>query len=313
MFAAVGALNDLYQATLAYNLQYSGETYEGLWSSVRYLFTFPVRQARIDALWTLGGLGCLILIVDFVRRRGDRRILLPLLWTCAACLSIAINGSRGLPQYFVQAAPPLALAAGVATMVLWPAHRLPRRARIPIRLALLLLVAVAAWRVTDFHKLPRNAAHDLAYATGRISREQHLARYGGRPEDKYVALAVNRLGEYLKARTNADDRVYIFGFSPGAYVRAQRISASRFFWSRPVIVGFNAQAAGYGPAGLLDDLRVHPPAFVVLQTYDWAPPPADSASYFLGHPLLAPWLHADYRRVEDLHDDEYDVWMRIKH
>ena len=35
-------------------------------------------------------------------------------WVAAACLTIAINGSRDLPQYFVQAAPALALAAAWA-------------------------------------------------------------------------------------------------------------------------------------------------------------------------------------------------------
>ena len=49
--------DDLYQATIAYNVQYSGETYAGPLDMARYLVRFPIEHARVDALWFLGGLG----------------------------------------------------------------------------------------------------------------------------------------------------------------------------------------------------------------------------------------------------------------
>jgi hypothetical protein len=111
-----GALRPFYDATVVYNLQYSGETYAGPFDMVRYLLTFPVERARNDALWTLGGAGCLLLIAGSL---GSRDRLIPVLWVAAACASIAINGSRGLPQYFVQANPALALAAGWGGAMAW--------------------------------------------------------------------------------------------------------------------------------------------------------------------------------------------------
>ena len=43
---------------------YSGETYAGpLRRALRYLLTFPIERARVDALWTVGGAGCLVLLV----------------------------------------------------------------------------------------------------------------------------------------------------------------------------------------------------------------------------------------------------------
>ena len=310
VFAAGGALGDLYHATVTYNLQYSGETYAGVASYFLYLLTFPVSHARIDALWTLGGVGCLVLLVAAVSSRSWF-LVLPILWVGAACLSIAINGSRGLPQYFVQAAPALALAAGVGTAHLWRASsRLRSPPRILLRASVAILAGTAAWRVDDFGKIPRNASHDLAFMFGAISEEQHLARYGGRMEDKYAALAVARLGSYLRSRTAPTDRVYIFGFSPGAYVEAERASASRFFWSRPVIVGFMAGSPSYGASGVLEELRSRSPAYIVLQAHDWAPPPDDSATFFLSHPLLGAWLSAHYERAADFADEDYDVWRR---
>jgi hypothetical protein len=235
-----------------------------------------------------------MLIVAAARKRGTwlAAAWLPVAWVAASCLSIAINGSRGLPQYFLQAAPALALAAGVGfTLTLTPA-------RILVRWIVVLLVAYGVWRVDDFSKLVANIAHDAQYVAGRIDRRTHLARYGGqRDVDKYSALDNMDLGAFFAARSQPADTVYVFGFSPAAYVYADRRSASRFFWSRPVILGFNAENPRYGAAGLLSELQENRPTYVILQRHDWAPDVEDSAPFFLSAPGLASWLHSGYHEV----------------
>jgi hypothetical protein len=295
-----GAWGDLYQATIAYNLRYSGETYASRWDMLSYLLRFPVEHARVDALWFVGGLGCVMLLVAGVR---NRVAWLPVAWVAAACLSIAINGSRGLPQYFLQAAPALALAAGVGfTHVLAPAPRI-------LRWLVVVVLAYGVWRVDDFPKLAANVAHDLAYVTGRIDRRTHLARYGGqRDVDKYSALDNQDLGAFFAGHTTPDDTVYVFGYSSGAYVYAERRSASRFFWSRPVILDFNRENPRYGVAGLLTDLQQSRPAFVVLQWHDWSPDVQDSKPFFLSQPALAGWLRAGYHEVPVING--FDAWER---
>ena len=297
-----GALDDLYQSTIRYNVLYSSETYSGRWQMVRYLVTFPIQHARVDALWFVGGLGCAFMFAaGFVRRAA----WIPVAWIAAACVVIAINGSRNLPQYFVQAAPALALAAGVATTVALPAF--PRI----LRWAIVLVLAVGVWRVGDdpFPKLARNVWHDVQYAIGRIDRRTHLARYGGlREVDKYSALDNADLGAYFAAHTHADDNVFVFGYSPGAYVYANRRSASRFFWSRVVILGFDQENPRWGVNGLLQDLRHANPAYVVLQKHDWVPDVQDSAPFFLSQAPLADWLLAGYHHIPIV--DGFDAWER---
>src|SRR5262245_13948622 len=83
-----GALDSLYQATIVYNVRYSGETYASRLDVLKYLIRFPVDRARLDGLWFVGGLGSLVLLVAGVRRRVA---WLPVAWVAAACLSIAIN------------------------------------------------------------------------------------------------------------------------------------------------------------------------------------------------------------------------------
>ncbi|MEO7270896.1 MAG: hypothetical protein ABI211_02710, partial [Vicinamibacterales bacterium] len=206
IFGAGGALGDLYAATITYNLRYSGETYAGPFAVGRYLLTFPIERARVDALWTVGGLGCLILIpLSFARRE---RLVAPL-WVAAACLSIAVNGSRGLPQYFVQANPALALAAGWGAIEAWAwiTARSGQRARL-IGLAAAVVVAVGVWRVDQFPKLFEQTRFDASYALGRIDRTTYLSRYSD--DRKFSALSSAVLAETIRARTKPTDRVYVF-------------------------------------------------------------------------------------------------------
>lgn len=297
-FAAGSALRDLYDATIVYNVKYSGETYEGPWHAVAYLLTFPIRHARVDALWLLGGAGCAVLIVGSLRKR-DR--LIPVAWTAAACLTIAINGSRDLPQYFVQAAPALAFAAA------WGATLLRTTSQL-VNTLIICIVVTAVWRVNDFAKLVDNTRHDWRFITGTTTASEHLARYGDRATRKYSAQAIEELGEFMRAHTAAADTVYVFGFSSGAYVKAGRVSASRFFWSRPVIVGFNDGRPGYGVTGLLEDLRHNSPLMVALQQRDWYPDVDDSAHFFMSTPSLAGWLRTSYEPING--PEGYDIWMK---
>lgn len=289
-FAIRGALADFYEATIAYNLAYSGETYAGLSSFLRYLVAFPVAHARVDSLWWLGGLGCVYLLARATR--SPRWMVVPV-WVAAACLSIAVNSSRGLPQYFLQAAPAVALAAAMLLASLW--HAWPRSARV----ALVALAAVGVWRVSDLPKLWGNTLSDLRFMAGQVDLDTHLRRFGPE-EDKYSALSIHKLGRYLRAHTRADEPVLVFGFSPGALVQSGRRSASRFFWSRPVIVGFNEGRPGYGVSALVAELERERPRLVVLQRSDWDVEGQDSATFFLQHPHLGRWLAREYVEVEPL-------------
>ena len=83
----------------------------------------------------------------------------------------------------------------------------------------------------------------------------------------------------------------MFGFaSGGVYVKSGRRSASRFFWSRPVVLEFERQRPGYGSAGLLADLERERPAVVALQKQDWglAEDVKNSMDFFMTTPPASP-------------------------
>ena len=282
IFAIAGAFDDLYHATISYNVFYSGETYASRFAMLGYLLRFPIERARVDGLWFVGGLGCaVILVTALVRRtRAGTPDLLPVLWVAAACLSIAVNGSRGLPQYFLQAAPGagagLRRRRGVGVAAPAASRARPRRGR---------LVAVAVQRVVNVDKIVDYLQWDVSAWTGSRSREDYLARFGGRDSgDKYSALAVRELAQVIAERVPANETVLVLGFSPGALLQSERRSATRFFWSRPLIVGFGEGWPGYGVAGLLAELEARKPALVVLQRRDWDPDTIDSFTWFSRQP-----------------------------
>jgi hypothetical protein len=301
-FTVHGALHDLRLATVDYNLRYSHETYEGSIHPLWYLLTFPIVRARIDMIWFLGGLGTLLVVT---KARHDASTLVLLAWLLGAVLSIAINGSRSLPNYFVQANPALALAASAGLAALGTRGR-------AVRYGVALLLIAALWRVgadepvrgfrlASLPGLVANVRYDLDRVRGRTGRDEYLARFRG---VKHDALENERLVRYIHEVTGPGDPVFVFGFSGGSVCwKSQRPSASRFYWSRPVIIEFAAGQPRYGSAGLLEELRRHPPAIVALQKDEWG-----SREFFLANAPLRSWLEAGY--VPDRDTDMFSVWRR---
>jgi hypothetical protein len=314
-FAAGGALADLWLGTVVYNVRYSGETYTGPLDVVWYGLRMPVERARVDGLWFVGLLGALLLIVF---RRTERSTAVAIAWIAAAVVSIVLNGARGLPQYFLQALPALALAGSAGLAAMWQARR---RAPVPA-LATAALVAAGAWRVgiepvaplqPRLFGIPQavdNAAFDLG--AGSMDRSAYLGRFDLGEAGKFSVIPVERLVRHAIDSTGTEQPIYVFGFASGAVLAGSgRESASRFFWSRPVVLEFAAERAGYGSAGLLADLQRKPPALVALQKHDWGLAEAstpDSIQFFMNHPALRAWLEAGY--ALDYEDAAFAVWRR---
>jgi hypothetical protein len=304
-FALHGALTDLLLATVSYNLQYSGETYAG-WRGMLHYLAFPVQRAQVELLWYLGGLGTALLLIAARRTAWS---WIAVLWVAAACVSIAVNGARDLPQYFVQAHPALAFAGGAGLVGVLRQSRSSL-----LRIAVIVLLAAGLWKVGDeptpvrlggLPEAARNAAFDLDFARGRISWESYLQRFQLPTDTKYVPLSAEQLTEKVRSTTRPDDRVFVFGLAAGVYVNAPRQSASRFFWSRPVVVEFGRGRPGYGSEGLLQDLRRSHPAIVALQKHWDVPSPID---FFMGSAALRGWLESEYALEDD--SPEFAVWRR---
>ena len=306
-FAAHNGIEALKLATIDYNVSYAREGFVGTSGPLAYLFRLPIERASAELLWFLGGAGAAaLLLAGRGVPRGSSLVVLG--WIAAALVSITIN-ARNLPQYFVQAAPALACAAAIGGA--WAMHR-----SAITRWLAMAVIAAGLWRVGvspnpirfgEMPELAANLAFDVNYLRGRMSRQDFLARFKG--AQKYDALEVDRLTSLVRTTTAESDRIFVFGFSPGVYAFSGRESASRFFWSRPVIIEFAAARRGYGSTGLLHDLQQRPPALVALQKQDWGGPgEPHSHDFFLANTGLRLWLESGYTRESE--SSMFSVWRR---
>ncbi len=322
-FAGHHALEALKLATIDYNIDYSRETYTaGARGALTYLVTLPVERARADMLWFLGLTGAILLIATGWKQHRAA-VLVVVAWLAAAVASIAVNGARNLPQYFVQAGPALALAGATGFVLAWRRSLAWRAVAVAIVVAGLWRVGVdapsfAGLRWGALPQFAENVGFDVDYVRGRIDRATYLARFKG--AQKYDPAAVEDLATYIGRTTAPDDRILVFGFAPGVYLQSGRLSASRFVWSRPVILEFASDHPGYGSAGLLADLQRTRPAIVALQKQDWRPFTAspddlvigrgaiNSQDFFLTNEPLRDWLTAGYTLDRDM--PLFAVWRR---
>lgn len=304
-------LTDWWLATIDYNLQYSRETYTGgFMGGVQYALMLPIHRIRMDFLWFLGAVGTVLFLTSGRRHATESKVVL-VLWLAAALASILLNGARDLPQYFLQAKPALALAFGLGMTTL------AGRSRVVGAVVGVVLVA-GLWKVgTDapgllgfrWGGLPQaveNVTRDLDHARGRLDRQAYLSRFIG--QQKYDAAESDALTSLVADTTSPDEPIFVFGFSPGVYLESGRVSASRFFWSRPVILEFAAAYAGYGSHGLLGDLERTRPSIVALQKKDWGPGEPTSYEFMLATPHLRVWLDEHYTRERDT--PFYSIWRR---
>lgn len=304
------ALTDWRIATIDYNLAYSGETYTGgWWGGLAYALMLPLHRMRMDLLWFLGGLG--VLLTATAPRVSSRTTAVLAAWLAAALGSILLNGARDLPQYFIQAKPPLALALGLGVA------SLAGRSRVTTILAAVVVTA-GLWKVgTDapgplglrWGGLPQaieNVSLDISYAAGSLERRAYLARFKG--QQKYDALESDSLAELIRTTTDPSETVFVFGFAPSVYLDSGRVSASRFFWSRPVVIEFAAHRSDYGSRGLLADLASRRPAVIALQKQDWGPAEPVSHDFMLNTPRLRAWLEAGYVLERDT--AFFSIWRR---
>ena len=224
---------------------------------------------------------------------------IPSLWVALACVSIAINGSRDLPQYFLQAAPALALAAG------WRRRSRSRSCRAVARGSSCSLLAVATWRVGD-DPFPKLAAQ-------RLARHAVRARPDRSPRRTWRVRRGARRRQVLGARQPGPRRVPRVADGAGRDGLRVRLLAGRVRLRRPAErLALLLEPAGdprlqrrairrYGVAGPARGSRARAARLRRAAGARLVPDVQDSAPFFLSQPPLADWLRADYHRCRPVH------------
>ena len=243
-FLLTGSLDDLWDATVRFNLELSGA---------------PAAQARglLLLLLLLRSVAFAVVAGPLVvaaswgavlaaRRREWPRHHLVLAWPPAAGFGVASSGFTFL-HYYMHLLPGLALLAG---FVVESRLAAPRGRRAPPWGAVVGLAAAAALAA---------ALSAPAYLAASPA-DRHLARsLSERASFARRDNASIEVGAYVAERTAPGDTIYVHGYESPIYFYAGRHPAVRYFYHGPLMV----RHEGAAMAETIAALRLARPAFIV--------------------------------------------------
>jgi hypothetical protein len=304
---ALDLLGHATTAVIDFNRYYVGEGF----SPGTYAVTFSKAvwlRMKTEPLWTAGAAGALAATWTLLReKRLPPLPALAVIWGAACVAVIVVNGARLFNSYFIQALPPLSL---LGSWVLATAFRGQARSRalgagLVFVMAMLLVQRDYAGRVFG------TFATDMRVLTGQMDRSQYLERFGGYGNGRgYSARANTELAEYIRAHTEHDDRIFLFGINgAGVYFEADRLTAHRF-----LRVNFFVETKFPDPAFRLDavlkDLGQAKPRYVVFERLHRSSVPAmqQAVDGLPEHPEVQQLLR-DYRLETTIED--FTLYRRI--
>ncbi len=178
---------------------------------------------------------------------------------------------RFFPHYYLQAAPFMALAAGIAVDRWFNTKRMASAARTVVGAFMVFVVFAAALGCIFGERIDGRVAHDRT---------------------------VKDVGRYIEGTTKAEDRIFVWGFSPWLYEYSHRRPAGRYVFET-YVTGFvpwfweklsfeKARIVPGSTEALLADLDREKPAIVV-----------DAGSVMMARPMRTyekpnAWLHEHY-------------------
>ncbi|MBM4084642.1 MAG: hypothetical protein FJ272_07620 [Planctomycetes bacterium] len=238
-FWAAGALEDFLYWTLQHNLEYVGGGFD-----VYAAHRLGVQMGRMAPGNFIFWLFALVGLYDCVRRPSRGQALV-CGWLATSGVA-ACAGWHFRAHYFLQVSPPVALWAGFG---LWRAAAQVRRLALPWQRALAYAVLTVAALAPP---LAANFRH-LVSSPDAISR----AIYGLNP-----FVEAPRIADYLAARTQPDQRVFILGSEPEILFHARRQSATRYIIFYPLTGPY--KDVRKKQESVADELARNKPAYIVL-------------------------------------------------
>lgn len=231
-FWARGGLGFFWDCVVAGNMRYASLADWSAAAEQARFFAFDLAPAFLKGSWPAWALAAFGL-KGLEARWENRGELAAVLWLAGGLLAAA-TGLLLFPHYFLQAAPPLCLAAAYGV------ERLGSGRRRWAALAALALLPAAARADFYFGKSREAVAKDLLYPSPLLETEY--------------------LGAWLRQRTSPSDPIWVFGSEPALYVYAGRRAATRHDFVYPLTM-FPRSAEPLRAE--LEALRAAKPAYVV--------------------------------------------------
>jgi hypothetical protein len=227
-----------------------------------------------------------------------------LVWLVVAFLIMLVQ-LRGYDYHWLPLLPPLALLGAVGLvrllnlliLVLELPRSMSRWLDANIAFALFVILAASTY--------PRS----LAYLTGQQDRARYYDQFVTGAASEFVAGDTQRVVEYLRARVEPGDSLYIWGFRPEVYFLSALQPPTRFIFQFPLV-------APWYPASWreenVDVLWAALPPYVLVTQVDYMPwvtgSDDDSNTLLQAYTDLNDWLIYNYERDNQI--GNFFVWKR---
>lgn len=230
-FATKGALSEYLKAAFFQNLPYLSS-----WNSNSpKVSSFPLALA-LRALIVITVSGAVMLF----RRRLTRESKLIVFWFAFALFGSLLSG-RPYPHYLLQTIPALSLS----TYLLFS-----KRRGLPLTLITILVITFLGFKFWHYENISYYQ-NFYQFALGRKTKEQYFDYFGSNAQSLYSVAA------HIKARSDADERIFIWGNQPSLYSLAQRLPVGRYTVAYHIV-----DFGGYRET--IQAIERTPPRFIII-------------------------------------------------
>ncbi|HKV99567.1 MAG TPA: glycosyltransferase family 39 protein [Vicinamibacterales bacterium] len=302
---ATGIMPDAWLALAVYNGAYLTLGDVGLFDLLNRFAHEVFRRMKTDEVWALGTVAAAVAVGAW-RWRHSRSALVAALgvfWLGAALAAIVLNGPRMFQTYFMPALVPLCL---LGAWLLDQAFAPGRRWRVATAALVVGLLAIMLVRSGS----PRRAADvtraDTLQLFGSSERQEYLRRFQSRATQAFSAADAETLADYLRAKTEPNERVFIFGMTASAYFLSGRLPASRFLFVYPAVSNM-ADRPEFRVETLAAELARSAPRYIVLQRHNRDSFSGWRADVSFAAPPMAALLQ-EYRQETEIGD--YALYRR---
>jgi 4-amino-4-deoxy-L-arabinose transferase-like glycosyltransferase len=266
---AHGLLQDAWVALVQYNMAYLALEVPGQAGTLNRFAHEVWRRMKTDEVWGFGSLSATIAATAvYVRwRRAEtlsRVAVLGIVWYAAALIAIVANGPRMFSTYFMPSLAPLSV---LSAWLLDQTFGLRRSRRLAASVALVGFAAFMLVRSGSVNRAIGMTSWDARHRFGKMDRQEYLQKFRSRWAQAFSAADNEWLADYIRAHTNPDDRIFVFGMSAGTYFLSGRLPASKFLWAYPAVSNM-IDRPEFRVETLASDLGRIAPRYIVLQRHN---------------------------------------------
>jgi len=222
-----GAISYLFDIQFVQTPLYTKIAYET--ESAKFITDHIIRLFTYSVYTPLLLLSIFAFIAVVIRRKIDFVSLLLLSWLVSALFSLIIQW-KFYYYHFLVIIPPITIGSVYAIALI--KEKLKLRS---FTFSSIVIIFITSFTIFAFKPYINNYAALADYLSGKQTLEQVYIKNGTTTDSVFMIGKTFKVIEEVKADTNPDDGIYVWGFDPLVYYLSGRKCVSRFIYNFPLL------------------------------------------------------------------------------